>query len=129
MNRTEWKVYTQTGSGGSWEESDPIYACNENLERSKAGTLIQTKLANGGNAYSSPEVKFNYEPFTMVFLAIEEGDSFIDTINDYIDNATLVKVEDHNGGEMIGIFSGISQVWLSGIDDCYDFQVTFARMV
>ena len=129
MARTKWLTYTQPGSGNSWELSDFIYAPNEHLERNKVSTLTQVKIVDGSYSYVSPEIKFNYEPIVMTFLAIEASDEFTAIINSYIDNQTYVKVVDHLGGEMEGIFTSINEVWISGMEDSYDYQVTFTRIV
>lgn len=127
MARTLWSVYKLIDS--VWTLStDRFVVPNESMERTKTGTIIQAKLADGSNAYASPETKYNYEPFTMIFLAIEEGDEFITNINSYVDNATLLKIVDHNGNAMIGIFTAVTEVWLSGMEDCYDYQATFLRI-
>jgi len=128
MARTQWLTHTQTGSGNNWEVDGFIYAPNESLEKNKVSTLTQVKIVDGSYSYVSPEVKFNYEPITMTFLAIEASDEFTSTINDYIDNQTYLKIVDHLGGEMEGIFTSIKEVWLSGLVDCYDYQVTFMRI-
>lgn len=133
MSRTKWTTYQQTGSGGSWEpDGNFLYVANENQERSKTGTLIQTKLASGAYAYSSPETKYNWEPITFTFLSIDDSiaddATFIDTLNDYIDNAIFVKIVDNDGGEMIGIFTALNEVWISGVANSKDYMATFARM-
>jgi hypothetical protein len=131
MARTKWKLYTETGVGYSWEEVGYIYCPNANLEKNKTGTLIQSKLANGANAYLSPEIKYNWEPIILTYLALDPEDvddaTFINNINSYIDNGTYVKVVDHEGGELFGIFTAMQEVWLSGVDNCKDVQITMAR--
>jgi hypothetical protein len=129
MARTLWTVYKQTGSGGSWELSDDIfYTPNEQLEKDKTSTLAPMKLANGGNAFISPEIKYNLEPLLLTFLGIENDDSFVDNLNEYIENQTFLKLIDAYGNEMIGIFTTLKEVWLLGEEDTHDYQTTFVRI-
>jgi len=127
MSRGTWVISTQTGSGLSWETVATIYRPNENIELSKTGTLTQVKMADGSNGWISPETKYNNEPVMMQFLEILEGDTFKAQIEGYVQNATYVKITDHLGGTMTGIFTAINRVWIVGTTDTYDFQVTFTR--
>lgn len=129
MARTKWLTYTQTGSGNSWEVDSYIYCPNANLEQDKAATLVQTKMVDGSNSYVSPETKFNYEPILFTFVGIDGDDEFITTMNDYVENQTYIKIVDHLGNEMEGIFTSIKEVWLLGEENSYDFQCNFLRIL
>lgn len=129
MNRNTWDIYTQTGSGGSWELTDAVfYRPNENMEQVVTSTIATTQLANGANAFVSSEVKYNYDPITMSFLALEYDDEFRALLADYVKNGTYLKIVDQENNEMIGMFSNVSQVWLSGMDNTVDLSATFIRM-
>jgi hypothetical protein len=127
MSRGTWSISTQTGSAGTWEIVDTIYIPNENMEMSKTSTFTLVQMADGSRAGVSPETKYNLEPITMTFLEIVSGDSFKTKIEGYVENQTYVRITDHLGGTMTGIFTAVNRVWISGVDDTYDFQVIFTR--
>ncbi len=129
MARTTWIVSTQTGSGGSWEESSFIYCPNENLEMDKTGGLQTVKLCNGANGFIQPEVIYTDEPITFSFLHISESDGFRDILEGFVTSGTYLRIQDHLGNYMYGVFSSVKRVWLTDVaDDYYDLQAVFVRM-
>lgn len=129
-DRSTWAIYKQTGSGLSWELSaDTIYRPNENTSFGKMGNISTIRLANGSNGYVIPETKFIDDPVVLTFLNIPEDDGLKQLLESYVESGEKLKIVDHLGNNMIGIFSMVQRVWLiDEAGDYYDLQATFIRM-
>lgn len=127
MSRNTWTMYTSTDNGESWDSDGTIYRPNESLTLGIISTLQTVALANGDQGFITPETKYNRDGLTFRWLGIDEGDSLISKIDNYVINQNYCKIVDHNAAEYIGKFSAVRRVWLSGIEDSYDIEANFVR--
>ena len=127
MSRNTWDIYTSTNNGSSWDADETIYRPNESLTLGLTSTLQAVNLANGDVGFLTPETKYNRDYLTLRWLALDEGDTLISKIENYVINQNYCKFVDHNTNEYIGKFSASRRVWLSGVDDSYDLEATFMR--
>ena len=89
--------------------------------------MQKLKLANGSNAFITPETKRIKEPIVMSF--IDTTSAFRTQIENYILNGDKVRITTHIAGEVyIGRIINMSRVWLVGIaPDSFDIQITLER--
>ena len=122
---SNWTIYIQNSSLG-WDAEPAIPRPNQDMETKYVSNVTKIKLANGSNAYITPETKYSKEIFTMFWASTT---SVLRTqIETYIVNGDILKIVTHTGEEFIGFFSDMSRVWFSGIEDTYDLQVSFERV-
>ena len=121
-----WVIEVQY-SNNSWHVDGQIPRPNENLELETISTETTVKLANGGEANVTPEVRSLKQPFNMTW--IDASSSFRTQIANYIDNRETVRITTHLGETFIGRFTSIKRVWLTGVSpDQIDIQITFKRL-
>jgi len=129
MARNTWAISTSTDNGQSWTPDGAIYVPNESVSLTDIGTQSKVVLADGSQAFVTPETKYIKQPFVMRWMAIEEDDAFLNKIRNYCRNQSYCKITDHNADTYIGKFISHRQIWLSGIEDTYDIEVSFERHV
>jgi len=113
---------------GVWTADGTIYRPNANLVLTKATRQVTVTLADGENAYYTPEEKFVNNPVMFAWQWDEEG-VMKAKIEGYVDNHDAVKITDHNGYEYIGRFTAVEANWIVGEDiDYYDVKATLERM-
>jgi len=123
MALTYWDIYIEE-SADTWALDGQIPRPNANMENSRVSTQNKIKLANGDNAFVTPETKMNKEPFVMVFIDVTSA--FREKIRNYMANGDKVKIITHTGEIFEGKFITMSRVWWTGVSpDEYDMQVTF----
>ena len=126
---SNWVIYDDSGSASSWEEDGTIPRPNADTGISVSTTMIEVPLGNGDFAYLSPSTKYKSEP--IVFFWANQGETFKNKIESYIENNTYLKIETHvSGVSFIGKFSAIQSSWLSGVvdsdgNDIYDISAVF----
>ena len=125
MNRNTWNIYYL--SGVSWVADGTIYYPNEDLNTSITSTQKKIILADGDNAYVTPSTKYNKEIINFKWNYIDS--TFKSKIQTYTENGTYLKIVDHHAVDIIGRFIGFTSKESVGIEDAYDLDTTFERMV
>ncbi len=113
-------------SGNTYTDDGTIPRPNQQLESKRSSTIQKVQVADGSNAYVTPETKFLRQPFTMFFA--DTTTAFRTKIENYITNGDTVRITTHNGETFTGKFVDMSRIWLTGVDDEFDVQVTFEWM-
>lgn len=126
MARGTWTV--QKWNGNAWVADTPIYRPNSNTDITYTSTQQKIRLADGTNAFITPETVYDKEDITFEYLEIDPDDSFYTRIINYIKNGTYLTLTTHLNESIIGKFVSIKRVWLLGIEDTFDFQAVFQRM-
>lgn len=129
MARNSWTMHTSTDNGDNWDADGTIYVPNESMALDEKGTQTKIRLADGSNAFVTPETKYNIEPLLMRWMAIDEDDGIVAKVRDYCRNQTYCKITDHNADTYIGRFISCRRIWLSGVEDTLDIEVTFERVL
>jgi len=125
MALTYWDIYLEQ-SVDTWALDGEIPRPNMDMETTRLSTMSKTKLADGSNAFITPETKMVKEPFTMFFADVTSA--FREKIRNYMTNGDKVKIITHTGEIFEGKFISMSRVWLTGVaPDEYDLQVTFEQ--
>jgi len=127
MDRGTWAVTYWTGS--TWASDGTIYRPNENVSVDLRSTQQKVNMADGSYGFFTPETKYTNEDMVFQFLEILESDTFRSKLENYIKNATYLKITTHLGEDLIGKFISCKRVWLKGVEDTYDIEVAFQRMV
>jgi len=125
MSRSSWNIY-ELESGDTWALTDTIYRPNENTTMPILSTQQKVQLADGSYGFMSPETKYVREPIEFIWTYVD--DTFKTKIENYVKNATYIKIVDHNSAEYIGRFISVQRIWLTGVDDTYDFSAVFEIM-
>lgn len=113
-------------SGNTYVDDSTIQRPNANLETQRVSNMQKVKVADGSNAFMTPETKFVKEPFTMFFA--ETTSAFRSKIENYITNGDKVRITTHNSETFVGKFINMSRIWLVGTNpDSFDLQVTFEQ--
>ena len=120
-----WNLYTLE-SGDVWTIDTTMPRPNADLETILMSTQQKVKLADGSFGYITPEFKSSREMGSMTF--IDTTSAFRTTIEGYINNGDIVKIETHTSDYFCGRFVNMSRVWLAGVDDSYDITVGFERI-
>lgn len=125
-NRGTWNI--EKKSGVSYVSDGTIYRPNENLSVDLTSTQTKIQLADGSNAFVIPEIAYNKDPLRFVWLSIEQSDTFRTKIENYIINSDYLRITTHLSETLIGKFTYIRRVWLTGEADVYDLEAGFERM-
>ena len=121
----DWIIEIENSSGG-WDNDGYFYRPNQDVETIIMSTQQKLKLATGGNAFITPEIKRTKESFQMFFA--KTTSAFRTQIETYILNGDKLRITTHTGETFIGRFISIQRVWLVGTEpDEYDNMVTFER--
>jgi hypothetical protein len=114
-------------SGSTYVSDGTIPRPNENLETTRLSTMQKVTLANGDNAFITPETKYIKQPFSMFFA--DTTSTFRTQIENYISNGDKVKITTHTGEIFTGKFLDMKRVWFVGVSpDEYDVNVTFEQV-
>jgi len=118
-----WSIYYED-SNGDWIADTAIPRPNDDMSTNLLSTQQKVKLADGSNAFITPETKSEKETFDMFFA--NASSTFRTQITDYITSGTRVKIVTHNSETYIGYFLGMTRVWFAGISpDEFDITLTF----
>ena len=123
--RTSWTV--ESWNGSSWDSATSIYRPNEPLSIDLTANQQKLILADGSQAFVSPENKIVRDPLRFIWLEIEADDSFVNTILGYVNNQNYLRITTHLSEQLIGRFISIRRIHLSGVEDTYDFESAFDR--
>ena len=121
MARTYWNVYIY--SGGSWVADGQIPTPNDTLTLGLSSTLKKINLADGDQAFITPETKYNKNDITFIWFS-DDG-TVKSKIENYVKNNTKVKIIDSQNNEHIGRFTNIRSRWIVGIETTYDIEADF----
>jgi len=122
MARNTWSIYIY--SGGSWVADGSIYVPNDTLTLGLTSTHNKIVLADGDEAFITPETKYNKNPVTFIWY--DDDGTMKSKIEGYVQNNTKVKIVDSNSEEHIGRFKQIRARWLVGESpDKYDIEADF----
>jgi len=121
---SNWSIYIQTSNLG-WDADTAISRPNQDMETKIVSTTSKIRLADGSDAFVTPETYRTKEPFSMFWA--DTTSTLRTQLTTYIENGDIVKIVTHTSEEFIGRFTDMSRVWFSGIDDSYDVMVTFQQ--
>lgn len=121
---SNWAVQIKN-SANVYVSDGNINRPNEDLETERISTSTKVRLADGSDAFMTPEIKELRQPFNMFFANTTAA--LRTKIQNYISNSDDVKIVDHNSGTFIGKFTSMKRVWFIGISDTYDIMVQFTR--
>jgi len=114
-------------SSGVWILDTSLPRPNEDLETLYISTQQKIKLANGSNAFVTPEIKRVKEPITMTW--INSTSVLRSQIETYMLNGDKLRITTHTGETFIGKFISMKRVWFAGMSDTYDIQIVFERII
>ena len=123
--RNTWQ--TNYWNGNSWILDTPIIRPNADTSIDYISTQTKIMLADGSKGFMTPEILYNTEDITFQFLQIYPTDYFYTQLINYVKNGTLLQITTHLNEVITGKFTSMTRIWLSGVDDTFDFQVIFQR--
>ena len=126
MARNSWNI--EIWNGATWVSDGSIYRPNENLNIEITGTQSKVQLANGDNAFFTPEVTYVPQDLVFQWLEIYPSDTFLNKIRDYVKNGSYLKLTDHLGNIYYGKFMNMRRVWLKSVTDTFDIESTYQVM-
>lgn len=126
MARNSWNV--KMWDGTDWIDDGSIYRPNSNTSLGTQSTQSKVPLANGSVAFFTPETPYNNDDVVFEFLEIYPTDAFYTKISDYVTTGTCVQITTHLAEVFAGKFTSLRRVWLIGVTDVFDLEVTFQRM-
>lgn len=125
MARGTWSIAVKE-SGGTWVSDGTIYIPNSNLGLETVSTQTRVQLANGSFAYIRPETKYNISALKFAWFYLPK--TFKDKIEGYIQDASAIRITDHNSNLYYGRFTSIQSTWLAGEDNKYDVTAEFEQI-
>ena len=128
MARNTWDIYYWDGTNSVWVADTPLYIPNANTELDLMSTQQKISIADGSNAFMNPEIAYLPQDIVFEFLEIDPTDSFYTKMISYVKNQTYLKIVTHLDETFIGKFLSLKRVWISGVEDTFDFQCVFQRM-
>jgi len=126
MARNTWQ--TSYWNGSTWVVDTPLYRPNSNTDIDLTSTQQKIAVADGSNAFMSPETLYVPQDITFEFLEIYPSDPFYTKMISYIKNQTYLRITTHLGETFTGKFLSLKRVWIASVDDTFDFQCIFQRM-
>lgn len=127
MARSYWAV--EKWNGATFVADGSIYKSNSSMDISITGTMSKVKLADGSNAFFSPEVLYVNEPIIFQWMEIYPSDAFVTKIVNYVKNQDYLRLTDSLGTTYTGKFVSFRRIWLTGVDDTWDLESNFEVMV
>jgi hypothetical protein len=119
----DWLAYTINSDGVNWDADTNLIRPNQDLENQIISTIQTIKLANGGEAYVTPETKSNKG--VISFFWANTTSTFRSKIESYITSGKKIKIVTHDNQTLIGRFMDYKRVWFSGEDSAFDINATF----
>ena len=107
-------------------EGKTIYRPNADVSLGQTSTQVKTILADGSQAYITPEHKYNPEGLSMMWTYLPK--TYKDEIESYVQNLYDLKITDHNNNIYYGRFINVKSTWLIGEVDKYDVTAEFQIM-
>jgi hypothetical protein len=125
---SNWNIYKWNTSTLEWDSDSTIPRPNDVLPLERIHNQIRVQLAEGDNAYVTPEIKFLKQPVQLTWLFQDE--SLVTKLEGYYTNNDYLKIVTHvSGREWEGRFASFAPTWLIGTDgDKYDITGTFEIM-
>lgn len=128
MARNTWSV--EIYSGGIWVADGTVYRPNTQFQIGLSATTSKIRLANGSNAFETPETKSIPEAITFEWLELDYTDSLITKLQAYINSGNYVRITNHKSETFTGRFMSLQRVWLTeAVADRMDIQVLFDRIL
>jgi len=125
MGRTGWAIEKKVA--GSWVSDGTIYRPNDSLGNEIMSTQQTVPLANGSNAYITPETK--YLEGRIQFTWFWDDGAIESQVEGYVKAQDDLKITDHDGNLYIGRFIGVNSTQFVGEDpDRYNLTANFERM-
>lgn len=122
-----WNVYVYNTGTLAWDLDGTIPRPNDNLSVSLVHNQQRIKLADGSDAFLTPETRTAKQQLNMVW--IQQDKDFVDQIETWMNNHDYLKIETHLASyNYIGRFVGINPVWKVGEDEIWDVQAIFEVM-
>jgi len=119
----DWLIYTINSDGVNWDADTNLIRPNQDLENQIISTIQTIKLANGGEAYVTPETKSNKG--VISFFWANTTSTFRSKIESYMNLGKKIKIITHDNQTLIGRFMDYKRVWFSGEDSAFDISATF----
>ena len=126
MSRNNWSVYEEQ-SGGSWLFSNYIYRPNQTMPIGIDSRLAPYNLADGSIGTVISSTKYSSAALTMTWKYVYYTDTLLATLEDYIKNATYLRITDHLTNTYEGTFKNVQEQFLVGEDNYFDINATFFR--
>lgn len=124
MSKTfDWTVWVIQSDGITWSADTTLPRPNSDLEKEIISTIQTIKLANGGEAFVTPEIRRNKG--TLTFFWADTTSAFRNQIEDYINFGEKVKIVTHDNQIIYGRFMDYKRVWFSGNTAMFDITVSF----
>lgn len=120
-----WNIYLRE-SGTTYTLDGTIPRPNMDMETRRLSNMSKIRLADGANAFVTPEHTYVKEPFEMVF--IRASSTLRTRFEDYMINGDKIRIETHTGETFTGKIIDYKRIWLTGVEpDEYDLSVTFEQ--
>lgn len=124
MSKTyDWTIYCINSDGTTWSLDSSLPRPNQDQEKHITSTIQTVKLANGGEAFITPEVRRNKG--TLNFFWADTTATFRNQIETYINFGEKVKIITHDNQTIYGRFMDYTRVWFTGDTSQFDITVTF----
>jgi len=124
-NRGTWTIERKIA--GVWtDEGDTIYRPNNNINITTKATMVRTNLANGSEAFITPETKYNSQPLQLSWAYLPK--TYKTQLEVYLQNAYDLRITEHNSTIYYGRFVMVKAIWLVGQVDKYDVNADFQIM-
>jgi len=123
-NRGTWAVRRKIAT--VWTPEGTIYKPNVDLTIESRSTQVRTQLADGSQAFITPETKYNPQilKFTWHYLP----KTYKTQLEVYVNNLYDLEITDHNATVYYGRFVMVKSNWLVGQVDKYDVMADFQQM-
>jgi hypothetical protein len=122
---SNWSVYKYNLNTLEWDYHTTVPRSNTDIEEEYLANEQKIKLADGSDAFFSPEIK--YTKSQILFTWLNQTDTTLRTlIRTYIEDDEYIKITTHLSGiEYIGRFISFKDKWLVGQEDTFDCEAIF----
>jgi hypothetical protein len=119
----DWTIYVINSDGTTWSLDTSLPRPNQNIEKQINSTVQTITLANGGEAYITPEIRRTKG--SIEFFWADTTAAFRNQIEEYINFGEKVKIVTHDNQIIYGRFMSYIRVWFAGSVSQFDISVTF----
>lgn len=121
---SDWNLYTWNTGTLQWDNEGTLIRPNEALTEETISNQQRTILANGDDAYMTPETYYTINAITFTWYL--QSSTLKTQIETFIKNHEYIKITTHTSTVYIGRFLSIRPTWLTGQSpDKYDLECIF----
>ncbi len=122
-----WNIYKFNTGTLVYDSDGTIPRPNEDMDMEVISNQQKFKLADGSDAFVTPEIKSTKQPLNFIWY-LQDDTTLKDKLETYMTNNDYLKIVTHTSLEFIGRFISARTRWLTGQTSMFEIQALFEVM-